>query len=71
MGQIYQDDYYEKNGHKINIFYLLCTCKVKTETIPGFPLKSRVKYTVKMSELFFVGGLLGGQGARGDLQIFI
>ena len=80
MGQIYQDDLHTKSGHKNiifkHIFYCLrtCdpdslrTCKLKTETIPGFVLKSRVKISCKTYQNMFEGPVLGA-GGQGSLTI--
>ena len=59
----------QESGHNIFIFehYLhhLRTFQVRTETILGNVLKSRVKYDVQN---YFV--VPAGLGARGHLQIF-
>ena len=60
----------DRESLSLSIFYyLLRTCKVKTETIPGFALKSTVKYDVKISNNI-LGALPGVLGARVHLKIF-
>ena len=48
-------------------FKHLSTCYVKTETIPGFVLMSRVKFRLK-NLLTNLWGPAGGLGARGHLK---
>ena len=63
----------KKSWHKIFIFeHNFChlrKCQVKTETIPGFTLKSKVKHMMlKCPKL--IRGSAGGPGPRGNLQVF-